>query len=166
MSLGDAMSCNVGNGIGDEAKPSKWQYANLSRRDVRSLAFHFLYAIDAFEYDRSLESIVDMFNRGFKLDVPLDSEVVSIAQGVIDSQEELDRIIKPFLLNWRFDRIGLGTKLLLRMALWEFKQPKAIPNIIINEAIELAKCFTEKDAYKFINGILDGAAKQLSKLQN
>jgi len=32
-------------------------------------------------------------------------------------------------------------------------------NIIINEAIELAKCFSEDYAYKFINGILDEAVK-------
>jgi transcription termination factor NusB len=45
------------------------------------------------------------------------------------------------------------------MDLLEFKQPVAVANIIINEAIELSKCFAEKDAYKFINGILDEAAK-------
>ena len=35
--------------------------------------------------------------------------------------------------------------------------------VIINEAIELAKAFSEKDAYKFINGILDEAAKAKAK---
>ena len=36
--------------------------------------------------------------------------------------------------------------------------------IIINEAIELAKCFSEKDAYKFINGILDEAVRKSGKV--
>jgi N utilization substance protein B len=37
------------------------------------------------------------------------------------------------------------------------------PTIIINEAVELAKCFAEKDAYKFVNGILDEALKKYGK---
>ena len=46
------------------------------------------------------------------------------------------------------------------MALWELQQPKAIASIVINEAVELAKIFAEKDAYKFVNGILDQYCKQ------
>jgi len=46
------------------------------------------------------------------------------------------------------------------MALWELIQSKAIASIIINEAVELAKIFAEKDAFKFINGILDQYCKE------
>ena len=35
--------------------------------------------------------------------------------------------------------------------------------VAINEAIELAKCFAEKDAYKFVNGILDEAVKKMGR---
>jgi N utilization substance protein B len=45
------------------------------------------------------------------------------------------------------------------MALWELNQKGAIPSIIINEAIELAKQFAEQDSYRFINGILDEICK-------
>ncbi|HML19849.1 MAG TPA: transcription antitermination factor NusB, partial [Candidatus Dependentiae bacterium] len=60
---------------------------------------------------------------------------------------------------WRFDRLGVCTKLILRLAVWELLHADEPHNIIINEAIELAKCFSEDDAYKFINGILDEAVK-------
>ena len=40
-------------------------YDDLSRRDVRSLIFHLLYAAEAFDYQETLQSIVDNFNRGF-----------------------------------------------------------------------------------------------------
>jgi N utilization substance protein B len=65
----------------------------------------------------------------------------------------------PFLHNWRFDRIGCCTKLILRFAMWELFYTDTPDSIVINEAVELAKCFSEKDAYKFINGILDEAIK-------
>ncbi len=142
-----------------EKKQQPFSYKNLSRRAFRSLIFHYLYAMENFDYDNSLESIVDNFNRGFELNVPLDSEAVKTAQSIIDDRDKLDEEIKPLLNNWRFDRIGLCTKLFLRMALWELANTDIDSTVIINEAIELAKCFAEKDAYKFINGILDEKVK-------
>ena len=85
---------------------------------------------------------------------PLNSEVFTIADDVIAKRDDLDDAIKPLLHNWRFDRIGLCTKLVLRLALWELHNTKTSANIVMNEAIELAKCFAERDAYKFVNGIL------------
>jgi transcription antitermination protein NusB len=134
-------------------------YNDLTRRDVRSLIFHLLYAMEGFDYEVSLDSIVDNFNRGFNLAIPMDSEVVKVAREVIDQRDALDEAIMPLLANWRFDRIGVCTKLILRLAVWEIKTDYTPHAIVINEAIELAKCFAEKDAYKFINGILDKLVK-------
>ena len=76
----------------------------------------------------------------------------------------LDEECKPLLSNWRFERLGMCTKLILRYALWELQTTDTNPTIVINEAIELAKCFAEKDAYKFVNGILDEALKKFGKV--
>ncbi|MCX5922347.1 MAG: transcription antitermination factor NusB [Candidatus Dependentiae bacterium] len=139
--------------------PDDIVYDDLSRRDVRSLIFHLLYSVEGFEYQISLETVIDNYNRGFDLSIPLDSEVSRIAQGIIDERDALDEIIKPLLDNWRFERVGVCTKLILRFAIWELEHTVTPPVIVINEAIELAKCFAEKDAYKFVNGILDKLIK-------
>jgi N utilization substance protein B len=140
-----------------------FSYNDLSRREVRSLIFHLLYAMDAFDYDVSLQGVVDNFNRGFNIAIPFDSEVFKVAQSVIENRQMLDDAIKPLLHNWRFDRIGVCTKLILRLALWELHNTQTSANIVLNEAIELAKCFAERDAYKFVNGILDEAVKKMGR---
>jgi len=145
----------------EQKKEPEIMYDDLSRRQVRSLIFHLIYAVESFNYEDSLASIVDNFNRGFNLDIPQESEVVKISQEVIDKRDELDKKIEPFLRNWRFERIGLCTKLILRFAFWELLYTDTDYKIIINEAIELSKCFSEKDAYRFVNGILDEAVKQI-----
>ena len=138
-------------------------YEDLSQRAIRSLIFHLLYAAEAFDYDTSFESIVENFNEGFELDIPRHSKVFNIAHQIITLREELDDFYKPLLTNWRFDRIGVATKLILRFAVWELQFTDTDARIVINEAVELAKCFAEKDAFRFINGILDKAAKKLGK---
>lgn len=137
-----------------------------TKRDQRSLAFHFIYAMEQFDYDVSLESIVDNFRRGFDVDIAENSPAITLARNVIEKREELDRILVPYLKNWKLERLGCCTKLILRLSVWELIQENAIPNVIINEAIELAKGFAEKDAYKFINGILDELVKSKSNEQN
>lgn len=137
-------------------------FTDLNQREKRSVIFHLLYIAESFDYDISLEAIVDNVNRGFNLDIPIDSDVVTVARTITDSRHELDEIYKPLLSNWRFDRLGVCTKLILRYAIWELLNTDTLPTIIINEAIELAKCFAEKDAYKFINGVLDKAIKDLN----
>jgi transcription antitermination factor NusB len=136
-------------------------YDDLKSRDTRALIFHLLYAMECLDYTVSLNSIVDNFNRGFELAIPTDSKVFIIAQSIIDNREALDKMILPLLVNWRFDRIGVCTKLILRFALWELTEIKTVHSIVINEAIELAKCFAEHDAYKFVNGVLDEAVKKM-----
>lgn len=132
-----------------------------SRRDMRSLAFHFIYAVDRFNYTIPIETVINNFKKGFNLEVPNDSLAVIMATGTTKMRNELDDQIKPLLKNWKFERLGCCTRLILRLALWEMRQPDAIPSIVINEAIELAKAFAEKDSYKFINGLLDEASKKM-----
>lgn len=140
---------------GDEAMV----YANLSRRDIRSLMFHLLYAAESFDYQSSINAIAENLSRGFNIEIPLQSDAVLQAERIIAEREKLDQDLLPFLSNWRLERIGVCTKLVLRMALWELQQEETPATVVINEAIELAKCFAEKDAYKFVNGVLDEFAK-------
>lgn len=150
--------------IMEQPEPEQFQteklYRDLSARDKRSLVFHLLYIMEVFDYEASMESIVDNLNRGFHMDVPLDAPEVEIARRIIEQRAALDERYIPLLSNWRIERIGVCTKLILRYAIWELVATETDAKIVINEAIELAKAFAEKDAFKFINGILDQIIKQ------
>ena len=154
----------------DESKKDDQEllsYSDLSRRDVRSLIFHLLYVAEVFDYQESLEAIVDNLNRGFNLEVPCDSKVFTVAQAIINDHLLLDKIYQPLLTNWRLERVSICTKLILRFGIWELLNTSLDQRIIINEAIELTKCFAEEGAYRFVNGILDRVAqKRLPKKTN
>lgn len=132
----------------------------IPRREMRSLAFHLIYAVDRNDYAISLDDMVERFRIGYKLDISENSPAITIARNAIENRVNLDTKVKPFLKNWKLERLGCCTKLILRIALWELEQKNAIVSIIINEAVELAKCFAEKDAYKFVNGVLDKIWKE------
>ena len=127
----------------------------VSRRQVRTLIFHILYAAEAWNYELSIEAIVDNLNRGFDTNIPLEGDITATALKIVATRNELDATMKPLLAHWRIERLGVCTRLILRLAIWEYLNTDIAPQIIMNEAIELAKCFAEKDAYKFVNGVLD-----------
>lgn len=138
----------------------------LSQTEQRALIFHLLYAVDAYDYDISLETVVENFARGFGVIIPHDSMVYRYAAAIIEERETLDALLVPLIENWRFERLGVSTKLILRQSLWEFLHTPTDSAVIINEAIELAKCFAEKDAFKFVNGILDEYVKRKEESTN
>jgi transcription antitermination factor NusB len=132
-------------------------------RKRRSLIFHILYALDAHNYEASIPAIIDIFNRGFEQQIEVGGEEQKTCEAIIASREEIDEFLRPLLANWRLERVGVCTRLILRIATWELLHTPTDPRVILNEAIELAKCFAERDAYRFVNGVLDEALKRLGK---
>ena len=131
-----------------------------TRRDERVVAFNLLYAADRANYTIPLDQVIKNFEKGFGIVIPAKGYAVILVKETIKARKELDQKLLPLLKNWKLDRLGCVTKLILHIALWELQQPSSIPSIVINEAIELAKNFAEKDAYKFVNGMLDEYRKK------
>jgi len=144
----------------DRSPDALVRHSDLSRRDVRSLIFHFLYAAESCDYKTSIDALLESFNREFHLDIPIDSDVYTISKAVIEKREQLDTLYEKLLTNWRPDRVSVCARLILRLGVWELLYTDTDSRIIINEAIELAKCFAEADAYRFINGLLDRILKE------
>jgi len=139
---------------------------NLSNRDQLALLFYVLYIAESFDYDISLEAIVDNLYRGFDILITQDSDTFKSAKDILDKYKNLDKQIEPLLSNWRLERLGIATKIIIRIGSWHLQNSNLDKALIINEAIELAKCFAEKDSYKFINGILDELSKIIKNNKN
>ena len=87
-----------------------------------------------------------------------------LIQGVLQRLESLDSEIKAYAQNWSFERIAKIDLAILRMAIFELLYRSDIPPVVsINEAIELSKIFSNEDAKRFINGILDKVAEKLQR---
>jgi len=132
-------------------------------RKRRSIIFHILYALDAHNYEASIPAIIDIFNRGFEQTIEVGGEEQKSCEAIIAARDEIDEFLRPLLANWRLERVGVCTRLILRIATWELLHTPTDPRVVLNEAIELAKCFAERDAYRFVNGVLDEALKRLGK---
>lgn len=82
-----------------------------------------------------------------------------LVQGTVEHQSALDQIIVKYAENWNLDRMAVVDRNILRMAAYELLYAADIPpKVTINEAVNLAKKFSQSDSGKFVNGILDRIA--------
>ena len=85
-------------------------------------------------------------------------------RGVWQMRDELDARIASHLRNWSVYRLGTVERNVLRLGAWELLSHADIPApILVNEAIDLAKFFSETKSGKFVNGVLDNFAKELRR---
>jgi N utilization substance protein B len=80
--------------------------------------------------------------------------------GVIAHQEEIDHIIDRRAQGWGIDRLALMDRNILRLALYELLHSDTPPEVVIDEAVELAKRYGTERAPTFINAILDHVWKE------
>ena len=88
----------------------------------------------------------------------------ALADGVTGRLAEIDPIIGEAAEHWRIERMNVIDRLILRLAVYEFLHQAETPaKVIINEALELARTFSNDDAVRFINGILDAVRRKLER---
>ena len=87
----------------------------------------------------------------------------SLALGVLENRQELDRRIVEVTNNWKLDRIAAVDRAILRLWLYELLEMDEVPpKVVINESVELAKKFSTAKSGSFVNGVLDRIYQDLS----
>lgn len=85
---------------------------------------------------------------------------------VIAQRVEIDELIAPLATDRTLEECDPVTLALLRIGIYEFKERIDVPyKVVINEAVNLAKKFGPEDSSKFVNGLLDEAAKSLRAIE-
>ena len=85
----------------------------------------------------------------------------ALFQETLSHLSVLDELIEGSLENWEMERVALIDKIILRFALAEVLYFSEIPSrVIINEAIEIARTYSDPESCRFINGVLDRVARE------
>ncbi len=124
----------------------------LTRSELRKNIMTILYQINVYSLNKIEYNVDDIIK-----DVnPIDNEFVKdVVYGVITKKNEIDDIANSYLNKWTIDRLGNTDQAILRMSIYELLYTETPEIVVINEAIELAKLYSDDDVKKMINGVLD-----------
>ncbi len=132
------------------------------RHESRLLAVQFLFQREFNTGD--LAEALMLFWEGRKAGDKVRAFAEELIRGVETRLGELDDTLKTYAENWDINRMAVVDRNILRVGLFEMRHRPDIPPVVsINEAVELAKEFSGLEAGRFVNGILDRAAKDLQR---
>ncbi len=126
----------------------------ITRHQERIWALQLLYSLDLLgelEQDEARKKI-----RELKIEVGLLEEryyFEDLIEGVTENIKELDKKINQQAIDWKIERMAFVDRNILRIALYEIAHDIPV-GVAINEAVELAKEYSDVKSAGFINGIL------------
>ncbi len=120
----------------------QWQIAG---QDVVDIVSHFMVEQDAKTFDTQyFEELV---------------------HGVPASLDKLDEALGA-CLDRSLEAVDPVERAILRLGAYELiKHPEIPYRVVINEAVELAKTFGAEKGHRYVNGVLDKAARALRPLE-
>lgn len=122
----------------------------MKRRTAREKAVQCLFQIDVAETKLS-----DAYAFVLENTAEDPTYLRHLVEETLSKQEAIDEEIKKYLRGWQLDRIANVDRAVLRLAFYELMfENETPPKVVLNEAIELAKLFSDGQSSKFINGVL------------
>ena len=132
----------------------------MSRRQAREVALQALFQLDFNEV--TIEAAVDAALGESAVLADRDREYLRKAvSGTKENLTAIDAIIMECSREWKVERMSGIDRNIARLAVFEmkFNEEEITPNIVINEAVELAKKYGTDESARFINGVLGAMVK-------
>ena len=124
----------------------------MNRTELRKKIMTILYQIflyDASKINYNVEEVI-------KESVEIENEFVNeIVNGVLENKNDIDKIANKNLKEWTIDRLGKIDQAILRMGIYELVYTDTPEVVAINEAVELAKEYSDDKVKNMINAVLD-----------
>ncbi|MBU2599168.1 transcription antitermination factor NusB [bacterium] len=131
------------------------------RRWARELTLKMLYALEVGDQSLNKGTFQEYFwNKEKNIPCSVKDYTQELVKGIEKNIQEIDKVISKHSKNWRIDRQSIINRNILRIGIYELIFCLDIPYVVcIDEAIELAKEYSDEDSPSFINGVLDVVRK-------
>lgn len=124
----------------------------MNRNEARRIIMIILY--QAFMYDKN--NISYDIDELIKDNLEIDNDFVKdMVHGVIEKKKELEKKANDNLNDWKLSRLGFTDQAILLLGLYELLYTDTPDVVAINEAVELAKKYSDDKVKNMINGVLD-----------
>ena len=124
----------------------------LNRSELRKKIMTILYQVNIYKNNKMSYNLENVINEVIEIDNEFVKEIV---YGVTTYQNEIDEIANKYLDGWTIDRLGNTDRAILEIGIYELIYTQTPDIVCINEAIELAKLYSDDSVKNMINGVLD-----------
>jgi transcription antitermination protein NusB len=123
-----------------------------NRSELREKIMTIIYQISLYKNNKMEFNTDDVISENCEIE---NEFVKNMVYGILTYYDELDATANKYLKNWSIDRIDATGAAILRMGIYEIKYTDTPDVVVINEAVELAKKYSDDSVRKMINAVLD-----------
>ena len=138
------------------------------RRQARECALQIVFQLDSWPNPNvgDADDAVERFFENFDApDAKARALAAVMARGVTEKRGQLDGVVQKHSPRWKVARMAMVDRNILRLAAWELTTDLEIAApVVIDEAVEIAKRYGAEQSGAFVNGVLDGVARELGRL--
>lgn len=124
----------------------------MNRNESRVVIMTILYQIFMYQKNNINHNVDEVIKENLEID---NDFVKSMVSGVLENKEKLFDIANNNLKDWKMDRLGLTDQAILSLGIYELLYTDTPDVVAINEAVELAKSYSDDKVKNMINGVLD-----------
>lgn len=128
----------------------------INRSELRKIIMTILYQISVYDSNKIKYDVKDVIKKSLKVENEFVNEIV---YGVLKNKTKIDEMANTYLKDWSIDRLGKTDGAILRMGIYEMLYTDTPDVVCINEAILLAKEYSDEKVKNMINAVLDGIMK-------
>jgi N utilization substance protein B len=128
-----------------------------NRSELRKKIMTILYQISVYKSNKINYDVNEVIREVLEIENEFVKEIVF---GVEEKIEELDEKANKYLKDWTIDRLGKTDSSILRMGIYELIYTDTPDIVCINEAVELAKEYSDDKVKNMINAVLDSVMKE------
>ena len=124
----------------------------MNRTELRTSIMIILYQIFMYQKNNINYNINDVIKENITFE---DEFVNTVVNGVMENKETIEKLANENLKDWKLSRLGLTDQAILSMGIYEILYTDTPKAVVINEALELAKKYSDDKVKNMINGVLD-----------
>ena len=124
----------------------------VTRSELRKKIMTILYQINVYNANKIEYKLDSVISDTLEIDNDFVKDAV---YGVLTNINVIDEKANKYLNKWTIDRLGFTDQAILRLGIYELLYTDTPDIVAINEAIDLAKLYSDDDVRKMINGVLD-----------
>lgn len=123
----------------------------------RELAFQILFQCD--QTGDKVNAVIARFQDLKHANAEVSAFAEALAVGAFKDLAEADALLEKAAKNWKLSRLLSVDRAILRLSAYELAKTKDTPTeVVLDEAIELAKRYGSDESAAFVNGVLDHLA--------
>lgn len=130
--------------------------AEINRSELRKIIMTALYQMSVYDANKIEYEPKAVIKELLEVENDFVNEIVF---GVLNNKDQIDKKANKYLKDWTIDRLGKTDQAIIRMGIYEILYTSTPDIVCINEAILLAKEFSDDKVKNMINAILDGIMK-------